>query len=1404
MPTELRTLLEQANSLRFKLLAIIGKDEAKKQKIISTLQKEKWNLVDVGSELLEIHSKLESENDNELKIGEEIKEWFNEKPNNLILVNASILYHSMFMKISPVGAFKYNSRNKNCVIFLEDEEKLGSRIYHGQAGKEDYYDQEINDIVTIQIDEVFAETTGDIEEYSADSYNDPEDLPEGAIGRLINFSPIKDVIDIDTDLKGIDRRKELVSSYVISESLQSQIGDFFDNISKPNHKAITVIGNYGSGKSHLIGFLVSIIEAPEIAKEIQNEKIRNKAAAFSRKYFTVQFELQSGQVSLNRWFYAKIRQQLKNKFDITIPEFDLNKDFDDKENIARIIDIIKQKEPSSGLLVVIDEISDFLSAKQVPQMRADLQFLRVLGQVCQDQDLMFIGSMQEDVFTSPKFKDVAEAIGRVEERFQYIYIHKEDIKKVLSQRIVNKTELQKHELEKLFTPWVQKIEGVGRNIDEYIDLFPMTPFILELFSDLPYFEKRGVLQFAMSEIKHILHKRFPVFITFDKIYDILELNPNKKNLEEVFEISKVIQILKQKINLLESKYVNDALKIIKGLAVYSLWNKKERGATAQELANNLMVLPENKKFTAADNIGLIIKKIREVTDGEYIKVEKDETTNITCFRFETKTGVDPEQKIAQKAAVVSDTEIEDEIFRQLREIIGLEPVSGHSDLFEDECKWQSVKSFRSGYVLFTRKFLKEPRSEQRDFVVEFVSPFAKSVADSLAKHKLTIQLVLEGAENIEIIKEIVAIRSLISNNFMKPVMTKKLEGRINGYEIGRTQISGLKYRLSKLLLNYAVCSLDSEKKSIKAILGRERANIPEIFDELKTALFDKPFNDDYPQHLRYSIQLSSRNIEVSLSALVADLSRGDFTTLNRSTRQFLQSIQMLDTNDFPDTSKSPVIHKIYDTLKGNGKKVTDIQKELVDPLKMSAYGLEPQMVHFLLALLTIQGKTFLQAKGGNRIDINNIRDKLKTLSVFETISYARLHEDFSYDFASRLITTLGLHGQKITLEKERLNAFKEYKERVAEILQKIASLESDIQNLQEKQKLFINIDAVNDALVRIKKIDWKSLDIANHTQFSQLEKLNNSLPELKLVLAEINELHLALQEYINEIHLDILYMEDANRLIADNPILSIDNEKISALIQFESEVKTICGQYDTFTDRAQRNPVKGKIQQFKKIYRYDIYIPSHEKFVGKNCNWKILDTYNNLRSFKKISLLNKVNCISETAFLQKIDSWTKLKKFKCDNSSLADNLAGAVRCPQCLFPQEYTYTRIKPALDSIEQNLDAMLSQYEKIIVKEIREYRDNLKFLEENEKCEIEYILKNEKLPDSFTNTIVTALNKLFREIDVVELNSTQLVKSLFPEDEFITVAQLRERFLNFENDLVKGKQENEVRIRLKQDFDL
>jgi len=1397
MQSTLNMLLEQASSLRFKLLAVIGRDEAKKKDIIDQLKHAGWTLVDVEEELLLVHQKLESEeSDTELKIGEEIKEWFNDKPDKIILTNASLLYHDIFLKISPIGAFKYNSRNKRCVLFLEDETKLGARVYHGQAGKDDYYDQEINDIVLATMEEI---TVSQLEEKSAVEY-DPSNLPDDAIGKLINFETIKDVIDIDADLKGEEQRKEIVSSYVISESLESQIIEFFDNLSKPNHKAITVIGNYGSGKSHLIGFLVSLIEEPDLISAIKNENIKKKAQKISRQFFTVQFELQSGQVPLNRWFFVKVRQQLKKKFDIEIPEFDAQKEFDDKENIAKIVSIIKKQNPAAGLLVVIDEISDFLASKQIPDMRADLQFLRVLGQVCQDQDVMFIGSMQEDVFTSPKFKNVAAAIGRVEERFQYIIIHKEDIQKVLSQRIVSKTDEQKHKIEKLFEPYSAKIEDVSRNIDSCVDLFPLTPFILELFSDLPYFEKRGVIQFAMNEIKQMLGQRFPAFITFDKIYDILELNPNKKNLEEVYEISKVMQILRQKINLLDNKFIADALKIIKGLAIYSLWNKKEKGATAQELANNLMVLPEKELYTAADNIGLIIKKIREVTDGEYIKAEKDEAANITYFRFETKAGVDPEQKITQASATVSDTEIENEIFVQLREILELEAVNGNADLFTDECSWQSVKSFRTGYILFSRKGSSVPKREQRDYVLEIISPYGKSIGKTLGKHHLVLKLNLEGAENVEIIKEIVAIRNLMNSNFQKHIMSKKLEGRINGYEQGRIQVTGLKYRLSKLIMNFAECLLDEESKSIKSILGRERAYIPEIFEELKTNLFDKPFNKDYPEHPVYSVFLSSRNISQTLSTLLSDLTRGDFTNLNRATKQFLQSMHLLDTNEFPDTSQSAIVHKMNDTLKSNGKKVTDIGKELVAPLQDSAYGLEPEIVHFLLGLMTVQAKVFLQAKGGDRIDINNVREKLKNLAAFETISYAKPHEDYSYDFAARLLNTLGLHGQKITIEKERHNAFREYKEKIATICSDAEILNRTIENLRTKQKVFVDVEKLSEALVRINAVDWKSLDIANHTQFANLEKLNAELPQIKLRLEELYNLVEALNEYEREIHDSILYMENANRMVDDNTILSDDTDKALALVQYTDEVKEICHKYDMFIDRSQRNPVKGKIQQYKKIFIFDIYIPSHDKYVGKKCDWEAIDSYRQNEDFRKISILNKVTCISETAFMQKVDSWQKLNEHKCLHQSLADDLKSSIRCPNCSFPQDYSYSTISPALDNIVSNLEEMFAGYEKTIIKEVREFKDNTNFLEtETEKNIVKEIIDKKKLPTQIDNSLVTCLNKLFKEIEVVELDRENLINTLFPSDEMITMEQLRKRFIEIENELKKNRQVEEIRIKLK-----
>ena len=71
------TYLSLANSLRFKLWAVVGKDEAKIQNIISYLSQQKYTLVDVGIELQELYKELDNKEAVNHDIGQKIKEWFN-------------------------------------------------------------------------------------------------------------------------------------------------------------------------------------------------------------------------------------------------------------------------------------------------------------------------------------------------------------------------------------------------------------------------------------------------------------------------------------------------------------------------------------------------------------------------------------------------------------------------------------------------------------------------------------------------------------------------------------------------------------------------------------------------------------------------------------------------------------------------------------------------------------------------------------------------------------------------------------------------------------------------------------------------------------------------------------------------------------------------------------------------------------------------------------------------------------------------------------------------------------------------------------------------------------------------------------------------------------------------------
>ena len=79
---------------------------------------------------------------------------------------------------------------------------------------------------------------------------------------LVQFDPIEEVIEL-RDADKADRAKTLVRTYVVSSDMERRLVDLFApllDFSCLEAKGIFVVGNYGTGKSHLMAIVSALAE----------------------------------------------------------------------------------------------------------------------------------------------------------------------------------------------------------------------------------------------------------------------------------------------------------------------------------------------------------------------------------------------------------------------------------------------------------------------------------------------------------------------------------------------------------------------------------------------------------------------------------------------------------------------------------------------------------------------------------------------------------------------------------------------------------------------------------------------------------------------------------------------------------------------------------------------------------------------------------------------------------------------------------------------------------------------------------------------------------------------------------------------------------------------------------------
>lgn len=1218
------------------------------------------------------------------------------------------------------------------------------------------------------------------------------------VGDLIQFEEVTDVIQ----LRKAGDEEEIISKYVISDALRGHLLYMFQQMTSDTHRSFNVVGNYGTGKSHFLKFVAVILEHPDLRSTIRDPNVRQVAEEFPRRFAVVRFECPAAkEVPLRRIFYDEVQDQLEERYDIEIEEVDLERDYDNKENVRRIVGQIKAGDPTLGLVVIIDEISDFLKQKDRADMTYDLNFLRELGEVSQDADFLYVGAMQEHVFTNPKYVEQAENIARVAERFTDITITKEDIARVLSQRVVGKSANQRTELALLLEGHQQYFTNLTAEMETYLNLFPIHPYVISVFEDLPYFEQRGIINFASDNVKAILDVEAPAFITYDRVYDQIDQIHEIRNLPEVAQVIRVVESLATKVDLLDARLRPDARKIIKALAVLKmLGGTQMRGATAQELANTLFILPPTRMMfdpdLARDNIERIIVNLIKAANGQFITVQDG------TYYLDIEKTVDFDVLIEKKIEALEGSGDFAQCFRRLmEEELDLNEaarlVKGVS-VYDDTAVWRSRKSFRTGYLIIGQES-DGPQLPPRDFTLILHSPFA----DHSPRQTVQNQAIVGAALPDDLMHRLQRIEAAKQ-------LARAGEHRKTFESIAKREAGDFKDDYLAWLIREGYVVHGGVKRAIKEVPAGRYGTLQDLLDHLKSRLLEDYFAEQYPQYPALKRLLAARNINSEMHQAILALDRGTLFGLDQNAQSYLESLGAWKEDRF-DVRGSAIAERVLSTVTANDKegKLTAVDDVLAN-LAAKPFGLQRELVYLLLAALLYNGEMVFVRQGGKRLYASDFSEFFKRgMAALEEVRYLEGERDLPVARLVTLFEPLGLQPGLVRDKASRAEAVKALHSKGLilkddlEVVRRgmIECLRDPVPDVPWSQ-----IQAEEQLLAPFREQVERFEKVTKVTDLAHLKLHDDTPAQVREGLARLEALKGFVMDYLDEIQPELKYMqfvaegyEPLERLGSQIPSAKSQTPSVAELQRIEADCRAIISDFHRLVKPDQRRPLKGKFAQFRDRYK-KVYYTLHEGSVGSKVGWADLEKLTAQPRYRSLSGLKSLPFFSSAEFDALALQVQELRGYRCRDFDV-DDLQTYPFCPHCNFPRHHEGLADRGVTGQIGELQDAVAAlwdKWERQLLDELAKLDDKRTLLSATEQALIEELTAAGHLADEVGPELLRALSSLAADLQVVELSLDEFREALLAESSVLTVSEFDEAVDRFKARLLKGTDADLVRIKV------
>lgn len=1220
---------------------------------------------------------------------------------------------------------------------------------------------------------------------------------------LISFSPIESTLQLIQSNSNKTEEINNVKTYVMSDAMaqnmkvpvieQLQMDEVVDN------KGVLVVGNYGTGKSHLMSVISSIAKDADNLQYLKNQTFAKEMECIAGKFEVLRIEIGGVTMSLREILFGFIEDDFADRgIEFDIPDF--SKVRDNKKLITDMMLVFTEKYPDKGYMIVVDEFLSYLTSRDERQIVLDLEFLRALGEMCSKSKLRIIFGVQEKIFDNPRFSFVSDTLKHVSDRFTQLIITKEATSYVVSERILKKSPEQKALIRKHLEKFSNLYTGMSSRMDEFVDLYPIHPSYIDVFNKIYLIENRHILKNVSTTIRDIFDNEIPEnapgVISYDDYWPAIKTNGLLKSDVTISRVVNASGQLEDIINRAFPKatYKPLAIQIIYALSVHRLTTSGldvQFGLTAENMKDDLCLflpMPEQDADFLLSLINTTLKDIMTTVSGQFI-IFNDANNQ---YFIDVDKVVDYDEKIKQKASLLAEGELNRYFYFLIYGCLDWDAkqyVPGF-EIYQRDLNWDSHSIFREGYLFLGWPGERSTAQPERDFYIHIMPPYS---TNEIAVQNLKDEVYFYFKSTDEF-KEYLGL--FAAANLQSEISEgKDKEAYQNKALMVRKKL--IKYLGENKNTCFDVQYKGQRKQLIEVLKGRYNRDMDfkDTVDLAASVSLDEYFNTIYPEFPVMKTKVTRKNMAEN-ARQAFDYFAGRKTQI---ASLMLQSYGVLDGDKIhPESSKYATfyIEKLKKLPPQGVINYSDIfEQKFTDEFEDIQFKINFIFTPIIFLSMVYAGYATMTLKNGAVITASNL-DQVPKTSVMDLYEFKYLSRPSQISMVElkKLFEVLNINPALLDNPKDR-------DEGVKQLLSKALNLSNSAvvssRKLQESFELWGEPLASLQSVAKMQSACNEVRDeFSNYSaKYNTPAKLNNfglSTERIDTLSKQISLIK-TISEYVN-------FKTDCSAVvsyIANIEFLdlgSIFKQQLDAGKALFREVRDSIADGASGESAAQK--VNVELEKVKDKY-ISMYFEEHKK---KRLDIKDAKRRGKLQEGVELANLRKLRTIE-------ILSSAKLTAIEQDMADLKvcyeltpTELKTSHICPHCHFNYGDKARNVAGQLDNIDIRIDDLVAEWTKTLLNTISDpiVSSQKEYLSADQLKTIDDFVSSGQLQKRVDDHFVNSIKALLQGFEPVVIDTNDIVAKL---DEIgpCDVNTFKNKVSGIVEEYIKGKDASKIRIIIK-----